>query len=134
MGCYLQEPYQAPAQDAAKNRVMGSRRDIGIIVRKTAPQPVESHRANRPVATKPASGIPYWLSRDPIGEEGGLNLYGFVGNDGVNRWDYLGLDSDRNSDCTTDIKVGHGLEEFAKETYPLIDSGERHRFLKLRIA
>ena len=32
-----------------------------------------------------------WLSRDPIGEEGGINLYGFVGNDGVNRWDYLGL-------------------------------------------
>lgn len=32
-----------------------------------------------------------WLSRDPIGEEGGLNLYGFVGNDPVNKWDYLGL-------------------------------------------
>ena len=33
-----------------------------------------------------------WLSRDPIGERGGLNLYGFVGNNGVNRWDYLGLE------------------------------------------
>jgi RHS repeat-associated protein len=32
-----------------------------------------------------------WPSRDPIGERGGVNLYGFVGNDGVNRWDYLGL-------------------------------------------
>jgi len=32
-----------------------------------------------------------WLSRDPIGERGGLNLYEFVGNDGVNQWDYLGL-------------------------------------------
>jgi RHS repeat-associated protein len=32
-----------------------------------------------------------WLSRDPIGENGGLNLYGYVENDGVNRWDYLGL-------------------------------------------
>ena len=32
-----------------------------------------------------------WLSRDPIGEEGGLNLYGFVGNDGINTADYLGL-------------------------------------------
>ena len=28
---------------------------------------------------------------DPIGERGGLNLYGFVGNDPVNRWDVLGL-------------------------------------------
>jgi hypothetical protein len=31
-----------------------------------------------------------WPSRDPIGEEGGINLYGFVENDGVNRLDYLG--------------------------------------------
>ena len=28
-----------------------------------------------------------WLSRDPIEEEGGLNLYGFVRNDGVNFFD-----------------------------------------------
>ena len=31
-----------------------------------------------------------WLNRDPIEEEGGLNLYGFVGNDAVNRWDLWG--------------------------------------------
>jgi RHS repeat-associated protein len=33
-----------------------------------------------------------WISRDPIGEDGGLNLFGFVGNDGVNWGDYLGLE------------------------------------------
>ena len=32
-----------------------------------------------------------WPSRDPIGERGGLNLYGFVGNDGVSWTDWLGL-------------------------------------------
>ncbi len=32
-----------------------------------------------------------WLSRDPIGEKGGVNLYGFVRNDGVNGVDFLGL-------------------------------------------
>src|SRR5690606_16212732 len=32
-----------------------------------------------------------WLGRDPIEEQGGLNLYGIVGNDAVNSWDYLGL-------------------------------------------
>ncbi len=32
-----------------------------------------------------------WPSRDPIEERGGINLYGFVGNDGLNKWDYLGL-------------------------------------------
>ena len=32
-----------------------------------------------------------WLSRDPIGEEGGLNRYGFVENDPANHRDVLGL-------------------------------------------
>jgi RHS repeat-associated protein len=33
-----------------------------------------------------------WPSRDPIEESGGMNLYGFVGNDGLNFHDLLGLD------------------------------------------
>lgn len=32
-----------------------------------------------------------WSSRDPIGEAGGINLFGFNHNDGVNRWDLLGM-------------------------------------------
>jgi RHS repeat-associated protein len=32
-----------------------------------------------------------FISRDPIAEEGGLNLYSFCGNDPVNKWDYLGM-------------------------------------------
>jgi hypothetical protein len=32
-----------------------------------------------------------WPNRDPIGEQGGYNLYGFVGNRTPKRWDYLGL-------------------------------------------
>ncbi len=40
-----------------------------------------------------------WLNRDPIGERGGLNLYGFVGNDGVNTWDYLGKSFMRFTSC-----------------------------------
>ena len=39
----------------------------------------------------PATGR--WLSRDPIEERGGLNLYGFVGNHAVNNWDRLGNES-----------------------------------------
>lgn len=32
-----------------------------------------------------------WLNRDPIEEDGGLNLYGMVGNDALNGIDLLGL-------------------------------------------
>ena len=32
-----------------------------------------------------------WLSRDPMGEAGGFNLYAYCGNDPVNRHDPLGL-------------------------------------------
>jgi RHS repeat-associated protein len=32
-----------------------------------------------------------WLSRDPIGEDGGINLYDYVGNDPINLTDPLGL-------------------------------------------
>ncbi len=38
-----------------------------------------------------APEIGRWLSRDPIEEEGGINLYGMVDNDPVNHWDVLGL-------------------------------------------
>jgi len=31
-----------------------------------------------------------WMNRDPIGIKGGLNEFGCVGNDGVNKWDLLG--------------------------------------------
>ena len=33
-----------------------------------------------------------WLSEDPLGEAGGLNLYGYVGNAPVSAWDPLGLE------------------------------------------
>lgn len=48
-----------------------------------------------------------WLNRDPIGESGGMSLYGFVGNDGLNQWDNLGFTS---NSCLTAIFVGHGGE------------------------
>jgi RHS repeat-associated protein len=38
-----------------------------------------------------------WPSRDPIEERGGLNFYGFVRNDGVNSYDFLGLQKCKHS-------------------------------------
>ena len=33
-----------------------------------------------------------WPSRDPIGERGGANIYGYVGNAATGKWDLLGLE------------------------------------------
>ena len=54
-------------------------------------QPAQPRRKTRPTPTKTVPGIPYWPARDPIGESGGVNLYGFVGNDAVGHVDRLGL-------------------------------------------
>ena len=50
-----------------------------------------SRLENPLVVTITASDHPLWPNRDPIGEWGGLNLYGFLDNDPVGLWDFLGL-------------------------------------------
>ncbi len=54
-----------------------------------------------------------WPSRDPIQERGGVNLYGMVGNDGVNRWDILGL-----------APPGKGCPKPQKKPRPPVEKGE----------
>lgn len=50
-----------------------------------------------------------WLNRDPIEEEGGLNLYNYVGNNPANRIDSLGL-------------IEEGAPELAAEPTLLMDN------------
>ena len=52
-----------------------------------------------------------WLSRDPIEEEGGVNLYGFVGNDGICAVDSLGLESTKITINGKKSKTGKGYEK-----------------------
>lgn len=47
-----------------------------------------------------------WMSRDPIAENGGLNLYGFAGNDGVNKIDRFGLKSTLSANQMSDPVLG----------------------------
>ncbi|MDA3875388.1 MAG: hypothetical protein PF795_15685 [Kiritimatiellae bacterium] len=47
---------------------------------------------NLPTLTIIASDHPLWPNRDPIEEMGGVNVYGFVGNDGLSRYDFLGME------------------------------------------
>ena len=53
----------------------------------------------------PVSGR--WINRDPIQEKGGLNLYGFVRNNSINRWDFLGQedDSKKCEKCKDYLKI-----------------------------
>ncbi|MCK4981820.1 MAG: RHS repeat-associated core domain-containing protein [Victivallaceae bacterium] len=48
-----------------------------------------------------------WLSRDPIGERGGSNLYAMVNNNPVDYWDKLGLK--KKCDCLTDDEINNLL-------------------------
>ena len=59
-----------------------------------------------------------WLNRDPIEEQGGYNLYAFVGNDGLNYWDYLGLTTDGNlggDDTRTPEEIKQEIEDLREE-------------------
>ena len=58
-----------------------------------------------------------WPSRDPIEEEGGVNMYGFVGNDGVNELDILGL-CDRGSVNIT--KTSIDIEVPGRKIVPMV--------------
>ena len=83
-------------KDGARKRVDG---DAEGVARRT-------EEAGAPWALMRQSGLIYYgfryyspslgrfLNRDPLGELGGSNLYGFVENDPVNGWDYLGLDDE----------------------------------------
>jgi RHS repeat-associated protein len=65
-----------------------------------------------------------WPSRDPIEENGGANLYAFVGNNGVNRSDKLGLEFKNNG------LTGITLEARAKENWTNTQLGGTPKFYK----
>jgi|GEM_PF-2456368 len=78
-------------------------------------------RLNTP-ATYPYVAPPVrdWPSRDPIGERGGFNLYGMVGNEAVGRWDVLGLEwvvGDRKLALDTVHKGGMEAHRAAETEY-----------------
>jgi len=97
------EPAPVRRNPTGKNRVW----DFFRLSNETHPanrrQPAQPRRKIDPTPMKSASGIPYWPSRDPIEEKGGVNLYGFVGNDGVDKWDRLGHKCDDTFDLSDNL-------------------------------
>ena len=53
-----------------------------------------------------------WLGRDPMEEKGGLHLYGFCGNNPINKWDYLGMTVTGEAGYGGDIEGGGDFNPF----------------------
>ena len=91
MACFSTAIAPERRNPTAKNRVW----DFFRLSNETHPanrrQPLQPRRKNRPTLTKTASGIPYWLSPDPIRETGGINLYQYVGGQPITYSDKTGL-------------------------------------------
>lgn len=99
------EPKTAPRKTPSCASKTASREFFSYPIKtdyKKSHNPLKTSQKNRLATPKTASGIPYWPSRDPIEERGGVNLYAFVGNDPVGRYDLLGLSPSRYStiSCT----------------------------------
>ncbi|MCH8476098.1 MAG: hypothetical protein LAT55_12830 [Opitutales bacterium] len=110
-----------PAPDA-KNRVwknFSATRKTRPANRLPAPQP---RQEKADTVTIIVSGQPFWPSRDPIEERGGLNLYGFVGNDGVNVWDLLGLEANRTYISTPPLGFGFPTERMIEEFWTAVEN------------
>ena len=58
-----------------------------------------------------------FLNRDPLGELGGSNLYGFVENDPVNGWDYLGYGMDYIGGPGCESKCRSYMAEFMYRSF-----------------
>jgi RHS repeat-associated protein len=84
-GAAVSNPEPPPKTPSPSGNLSASARKIGSKNRRSRPRVAYyGYRYYDPQTGR-------WPSRDPIGERGGMNLYGFVGNDGVNLLDVLGL-------------------------------------------
>jgi len=107
------------AQDAASFGFTGhlEHKELGLVF--------TLYRAYDPVTGR-------WLSRDPIGEEGGINLYGYVSNNPVNAVDPLGLlafGDDINYPGTDDngLYLGEGVGSNGSAVSDFVDQYNKMR-------
>jgi len=124
----LSERAPSASNLTAKNRVWGFFENSNRTRPANRRKPSELRRKIRLTPTKTASGIPYWPSRDPIEEEGGVNLYGFVGNDPTSNVDLLGLagyffdGTGNNPKSGTNVLILHETYRGLRYYYPGVGS------------
>jgi len=81
---------QAKTDPPSKNRVWNFSTFSSTRVTHFSSKTPETTSETTLTTTKTVSGLPFWPSRDPIGEKGGKNLYAFVHNTPLDFVDYLG--------------------------------------------
>ena len=130
MGFYMTDlrPHPSPARHgptspSAKTRVGFFRGSSSTPAIAASPHTTATIDETRCTVTIFESGRPGYLSRDPIGERGGANLYGFGGNRPIMSMDLLGaltniieiwMETDFNSDRERD-RFKSILEETIKQ-------------------
>ena len=74
-----------------------------------------------------------WMTRDPLGEAGGINLYGFVGNNGVNGFDAWGLAPPKNvpPGVSIDANVKKAKSMSHYDFYNAVKTGGKWDYKKL---
>jgi RHS repeat-associated protein len=138
MGFHLTESRSRESHPTAKSRVRG------IFGETQESRPKKSAAAQQPrwenhsTTTKLASGVRYygyryydpvtgrWPSRDPIGERGGENLYGFVYNDPTGWIDILGLNPGTLYEFEEAVSkaLDHALKDYRKLNEKVVKAGE----------
>jgi hypothetical protein len=91
--CGLLVPARVEAMTTAPAKIASWGAGVSASGRLSDPSSVNQDgiRVGEPCDYESVSGLPEWLSRDPIAESGGINLYGYVGNNPVSETDPLGL-------------------------------------------
>jgi RHS repeat-associated protein len=101
MGYYAAATFPEKPAPLPKNRVGVFSASARFRAGRSASQVIEHQHGKPPTLTDTASGVRYygyrflspelgWISRDPIEEDGGLNVYGFARNIPISHVDYLG--------------------------------------------
>jgi len=104
---------QAKTDPPSKNRVWDFESTLPLCAGHLPSQPLGTVSETSATITATVSGLPLWPSRDPIGERGGLNVYGFVRNAPTLSYDRLGLE------CEMIVLIGHGTSHDIEENWLL---------------